>query len=140
MLTCLSHCQVRVVGFYVNITSVLSLSSSPLTSSRWQCSSHSSPDLNSQLPKAVFPTGSFVIIGVKRVFSILCCRPFGCLMLGQVWQMNPFRCWCVLCLVNECIVDVIQVILAKPRAEVSKKGEAYRKRLCNTHLNIDPFF
>ena len=35
---------------------------------------------------------------------------------------------------------IIQVILAKPRAEVSKKGEAYRKWLCNTHLNIDPFF
>ena len=35
----------------------------------------------------------------------------------------------------------IQVILAKPTAEVSQKnkGEAYRKWLCKTHLNLLSF-
>ena len=31
---------------------------------------------------------------------------------------------------------LVQVILAKPRAEVSKKGEAYRKWLCHIQFNL----
>ena len=32
--------------------------------------------------------------------------------------------------------SLVQVILAKPRAEVSKKGEAYRKWLCHIQFNL----
>ena len=46
---------------------------------------------------------------------------------------NVCRCYILLLVAN-----MIQVILAKPRAEVSKekRNETYRKWLCNTHLNL----
>ena len=37
---------------------------------------------------------------------------------------------------SKCVRHRIQVILAKPRAEVSKKGEAYRKWLCHIQFNL----
>ena len=55
---------------------------------------------------------------------------FCCCVWHMVGHQNCF--WTP----KECMSIEIQVILAKPRAEVSKKGEAYRKWLCHIQFNL----
>ena len=51
-------------------------------------------------------------------------------------QLSPTEFLQLLGVESNGVRDMIQVILAKPRAEVSKKGEAYRKWLCHIQFNL----